>query len=289
MRARCEPGEGTLLGLLIYAARQGVRFEATHLSAASVARLERRMLTAAAKLAPGTSPATPPLALARERLLRRLIELANDPASETAAELEWLFGFAPRALAPDTRAPRNPFLREAWQTVLSFCARIHSGRLHKLGRLPFLEEDARVALATEAREIRDASPDTRYVRPGPKGSALALHPGLMSHLARIFGEPVKPSKAANYIYYTRPDDYLVPHRDVSDFALHVLLMIDRRRPSGGAEPSALLVYRPDGEVERIHLEPGEAVAMEARWIVHAREPLADGESLALLSIGCTLG
>jgi len=288
MQALCEPGEAALLGLLIYAARQGTRFGATHLDPPSVAALERRMVTAAKRLVPD-GPRAPDHALAREHLLRRLLEPASDHTGETVAELECLFGFAPRALAPDTRVPRDPLLLEAWQTVLSFCAQLHSSRVHKLGRLPFLGDAALAALATESRELREAEPGTRYVRPGPKGGALAVHPQLMSHLARTFGEPVTPSRVANYIHYTRPGDYLVPHRDISDFELNVLLVVDRRRPAGGAQPSALLVYRPDGDVERIHLEPGEAVAMEARWIIHAREPLADGESLALLSIGCALG
>ena len=174
-------------------------------------------------------------------------------------------------------------------TVLSFCARLHSGRVHKLGRLPFLGDAARDALATESRELLETAPGARYVRPGPKGGALAVHPLLMSHVAHRFGGTVTPSNVANYIYYTRPNDYLVPHRDVSEFEINVLLMVERRQPVGGARPSALLVYRPDSDVERIDLEPGEAVAMEARWVIHAREPLADGESLALLTIGCALG
>jgi hypothetical protein len=288
MQALCEPDEARLLRLLIYAARQGTRVEATHLDPASVAEFERRMVTAAKRLAPDASRAPAADGLARERLLVRLIELANNPTSETSAEVERLFGFAPRALAPTTRVPRDPLLLEAWQTVLSFCARLHPARAHKLGRLPFVGDAARAALATESRELREAAPGARYVRPGPMGSVLAVHPRLMTHLTHIFGQSVTPSKVANYIYYTRPGDYLVPHRDIGDFEINVLLMVDRRQPVGGGRPSALLVYRSDGEVERIHLEPGEAVAMEARWIVHAREPLADGESLALLTIGCML-
>lgn len=45
--------------------------------------------------------------------------------------------------------------------------------------------------------------------------------------------------------------------------------------------SALLAYRPDGSVERYALTPGSTLAVEARGLVRAREPIRPGDDRAL--------
>jgi len=121
-------------------------------------------------------------------------------------------------------------------------------------------------------------------RPGPLGRALAVDPRLMAVVGRAVGGKVAPGLEARYIFYSRPGDHFWPHPDDPKYAVNVLLCLERRPPDDGGPASRFFAHRPDGTVRRLDLRPGDALAVEARGVVHGREPLRRGEKVTLLSI-----
>jgi hypothetical protein len=65
-----------------------------------------------------------------------------------------------------------------------------------------------------------------------------------------------------------------------EYAVNILDCLDHQCPTE-TSGSALLAYRPDGSVERYALTPGSTLAVEARGLVRAREPIRRGDDRAL--------
>jgi len=95
----------------------------------------------------------------------------------------------------------------------------------------------------------------------------------MALAGRALRKAVSPGFEARYLFYSRPGDFFWPHPDDPKYAANVLLCLERRLPADGGNPSCFFAYRPDGSLERVDLKPGEAVVVEARGLVHGREPL----------------
>jgi hypothetical protein len=209
--------------------------------------------------------------------------LRRHEGEETYRFLRVLLGNASIALAPDCRVPTNPVLLAAWKTVVALFARLYRSTIRPLGHLPWLDESTLAKLKGETARGRARGRFASGMRPGPAGRELAVDRRLMKAVGKALGLSVVPGYEARYNFYTRDGDYFWPHPDDPEYAVNVLICLDHKRPARGTG-SALLAYRPDGSVERYELAPGSALAIEARGLVHAREPMRRGERLTMLSI-----
>ncbi len=228
-----------------------------------------------------------PVAWARaaDRLTRRLTaELAARGDGESRP-LRVLLSYASSALAPDCSVPREAFLRAAWGTSVDVFARLYPTAIRRLGRLPCVDGAALARLRREAAPGLRVGRTASGRRPGPTGRALAVDPSLMRLLGKALGRRIVPGYQAKLLYYLRPGDHVWPHPDDPSYTANCLLCIDHVIPKGQRRGSALLTYRPDGSVERHELEPGHALVMDSA-LVHAREPVREGEHILLLSILC---
>jgi len=218
------------------------------------------------------------------RLIRSLARKLRPHKKEDAYRLlRVLLGNASIALAPDCHVPTDPVLLTAWKTVVALFARLYRSAIRPLGRLRWLDDSALARLKREAARGRTRGRHASGMRPGPTGRALAVEPKLMKAVGKALGIPVAPGYEARYNFYGREGDYFWPHPDDPEYAVNVLVCLDHKRPANGTG-SAFLAYRPDGSVERYELTPGSALAVEARGLVHAREPMRRAERMTMLSI-----
>ena len=218
------------------------------------------------------------------RLVRSLVRKLRPREKEDVYRLlRVLLGNASIALAPDCHVPTDPVLLVAWKTVVALFARLYSSAIKPLGHLKWLDKQGLATLQRETSQGRTRGREASGMRPGPAGRALAVDPRLMKAVGKALGLSVVPGYEARYNFYGRDGDYFWPHPDDPEYAVNVLVCLDHKRPASGAG-SALLAYRPDGSVERYELAPGSALALEARGLVHAREPMRRGERMTMLSI-----
>jgi hypothetical protein len=218
------------------------------------------------------------------RLVRFLTrELKKHENEETYRALRVLLGNASIALAPDCVVPTDRFLLVAWKTVVALFTQLYSSNIKLLGRLRWLDDQRLAILKRETTAGRKRGRHASGMRPGPAGRTLAVDPRLMTAVGKALGVKASPGYEARYIFYGRDGDYFWPHPDDPEYGVNVLVCLDHTRPVRGTG-SALLVYRPDGSVERYELAPGCALAFEARGLVHAREPMRRGERMTMLSI-----
>lgn len=233
----------------------------------------------------GVTPAPAQWRRASARLVRHIgttiLTTVEDPALQP---VRLLLGNASIALAPDCAVPEAPAFRAAWDTLVTVYGRRYGDAVRVLPPLPWLDRATRATLRREAargvREGRGAS----GMRPGLHGRLLAIDPRLVRRVSRALGRRVEPAYEARYVFYTRPGDYFFPHPDDPEHALNVLVCLDRRPPDGDRPPSAFLAYRANGVVERHEVPVGGVVVTEARGVIHAREAIAPGERVTLLSI-----
>jgi hypothetical protein len=181
-----------------------------------------------------------------------------------------------------------------WRELLAALAEVRSPGYALLGRPPFLTDEWLERLAEEARALRPEAQPTgtnegqggqHYASPGPAARKLVVQRGWRELIARELGcEPVPPYHAG-YLFYDRPGAGIVPHVDDPEFAINVILMVSRS-PTG-SQASATVLHPPDGPPQRVVLAPGEAVLLEADGLVHAREPMREGERVTVLTMGFT--
>jgi len=218
------------------------------------------------------------------RLVRSLVQdLRRHEGEESYRLLRVLLGNASIALAPDCLVPTDPILLVAWKTVVALFARLYRSTIKPLGHLKWLDQRSLATLTRETAAGRKRGRHASGMRPGPAGRTLAVDPRLMKVVGKALGLSVAPGYEARYNFYGRDGDYFWPHPDDPEYAVNVLVCLDHKRPANGTG-SALLAYRPDGSVERYELTPGSALAVEARGLVHAREPMRRGERMTMLSI-----
>ncbi len=193
------------------------------------------------------------------------------------------------ALAPDTIVPDDPRLATAWRVLVGALADAERARVLCLGRQWFLKDAIFTKLMAEADDIRGGrrGPLLRSgrwsERAGNVGRRIAVSVKVMATIGEALGYAVEPGYEAPMLFYERPGDFIQPHVDRGVYGVTMIATIDRRPPVDGSPGSALLAYRPDGSVERVPQEPGEALVVE-RGRVHAREPLKPGERVTVLSI-----
>jgi hypothetical protein len=179
-----------------------------------------------------------------------------------------------------------------WHALLEAMAAVRPGRHALLGRPPFIDDDRLAALVQEARALRaDAQPTGDdpgqagqfYASPGPAARALVVERGWREIFRRELGFAPRSPYHAGYLYYDRPGAGIVPHVDDPEFAVNVLLMV--QRSNGASQGSATVLHPPEAAPLRVVLAPGEAVLLEAAGLVHGREPMAPGEQVTVLTMG----
>ncbi|MDX6677706.1 MAG: hypothetical protein QOE31_1758 [Solirubrobacteraceae bacterium] len=187
------------------------------------------------------------------------------------------------ALGPDARVPAHPRLAAAWRVIVGALADALPSRVLPLTRPLLVDDDMLERLRKDALEVWRDGDGTLSQRPGRTGCRLAVSNSVLASVGASLGYPVTSGLRANYLFYRTPSELMAPHIDTDEYDVTMILMLSRRRPADGSAGSALLTYRPDGSVQRIQLEPGDAVLVE-RGHVHAREPLKPGEQLTLLTL-----
>ncbi|WP_150123925.1 hypothetical protein [Methyloversatilis sp. RAC08] len=95
---------------------------------------------------------------------------------------------------------------------------------------------------------------------------------------------VMPTGVASYIYYDGEGHGLDPHIDTEVYEINVIVMLEHVLPVSG-EPSHLLIYENDVVPNRVLLVPGEVLILNAGSVVHAREDMARGEKVSILTVG----
>jgi hypothetical protein len=222
---------------------------------------------------------------AADGLVGRLLRVLRDhQREESGSALLTLMNNASIALAPDCKVPTDTVLAVAWSAQVRLFARLFGTGVKHLGKLPWLDSRALAALRRESLGHAVAGEPPRPARPGPRSRRLAVDRRLMTRVSRALGRRSKPGYEARYLLYRRAGDYFWPHPDDPEYAVNVLVCLERQLPEGQTSGSAFLAYSADGSMRRFELNAGEALAVEARGLVHAREPLAQGERLTLLSI-----
>lgn len=222
---------------------------------------------------------------AAARLTRYLVrELESHASEEDYRRLRVLLGNASIGLAPDGAVPIEPEFRAAWNLVLDLFGRLYPSEAKSLGPLPWLHRRRLSMLRREMFAGLKKGRPASGMRPGLEGRKLAIDPRLMALASGALDKTVTPAFGARYVFYTKPGDFFWPHPDDPEFGVNILVCISRSLPPGRSTGSAFLAYRRDGSVERHELLPGTAIAVEARGCVHGREPLVEGEHVALLSI-----
>jgi hypothetical protein len=222
---------------------------------------------------------------ASAQLRRYLVrELRRHEGEQPYRNLRILLGNASIGLAPEGVVPTDPVFRAAWTTILDVFADLYPSQAKPLGHLEWLHPRR---LATLRRELFTGLKRGRSasgMRPGLEGRKLAIDPRLMARASAALATTVTPAFYARYVFYTKPGDFFWPHPDDPEFAVNILVCLSRQLPAGSQRGSAFLAYRRDGTIERHELVPGCAIAVESRGCVHGREPLAEGEHVALLSV-----
>lgn len=221
------------------------------------------------------------------------LRLFNDGLTEAEkANFKLLLGLAAGGLTPGFRRPGDAGIAKALDTVTDTLATLqpYSNRIARngiayRGRPPLMSDELLASLQNEAHSIRPAVRrfDEHFLGCGaPIANRLAVSDELTTLVQAHAGE-VKPTGVASFLYYDEENQGIDPHIDTDIFSLNVLLMLSHRRVSEPA--SALVVFPPRGEPERINLVPGEMVIMFAGSITHGRERMQRGEAVSILTFG----
>jgi len=171
----------------------------------------------------------------------------------------------------------------ALATVLGTIRSIKRSDVIWRGRPSFMNDAMLDSLRREARLTkRNARRNDAYWMDfaGPVAKSLAELPEF-SGLLGPEGMSMEPA-GCMYVFYLQPGDRVDPHVDEYEHSLNAIVMIehDYTHP-----PSHLLLFHPDKPVERVALAPGEMVIIDGGGLVHAREPVKEGESISILTVG----
>ncbi|MFN7915633.1 MAG: hypothetical protein U0Q55_09875 [Vicinamibacterales bacterium] len=237
----------------------------------------------------GPTPAPRDLARAGRRLAARLVralrarDLTTPDAQGYFEPLRSLLSFAPSILGIDCVVPVEPVRRTAWTTIVNVFAEVHRSRVSRVD-LPFLDTRRLRRLLEEARREFVPERDASGATSGLSGRRLAVDPRLAARVGRALGERLEPAFIARYVFYSRPGEYFWPHTDSPLVHVNVFVCLEHRVPPGRTSRSAFVGYHADGSAERFEMRPGQAMAAHTQGLVHAREPLQEGESVTLLAI-----
>jgi hypothetical protein len=153
------------------------------------------------------------------------------------------------------------------------------------GRPPFLSEVLLKELQIEsATRRKDAIKEGSYLLGcgGPIADKLAMDKKVTDFIESYAG-PIVATGVASYLYYEEPGQGLDPHVDTSIFSINMILMLKHQHDE--INPSKLVTYSAYTNPQHILLKPGESLILFADSIVHAREPVKEGEFITLLTFG----
>lgn len=218
-------------------------------------------------------------------LAEQLDEMCQDLDPAGVVNYKLLLGSAAGGLAwhgdPPTEGVRATALRTALKCLSQLQA---TGPLFK-GRPPFMTDSLLRDLRAEAIDRRrEAIKTDRYFLGcgGPHADKLAGSSEL-AHFVGNYAPDVEPTGVASYVTYDEPGCGLSPHIDTEIFSLNALIML--RHDYIADPPAANLLFDPDGNMERILLEPGEMLLFYAGGTVHGREDVREGEEINIVTIG----
>jgi hypothetical protein len=225
-----------------------------------------------------------------------LARLDKEPPGGNLAE--WLAGFGTdeqrkealvdivsliaRDLAPDDEPPSAGGAAELWQALVILTDHLYGSGVEPMGRLPFISDRLLEMLAAESQ-----SAGRRVDRAGEAGrvlASLAVSGKLREAVTTAVGFPVNPTYRAVYLYDT-PRSHVRTHVDTHDYEVVFHLILDHTVPVAEAG-SALVVHQVGGAgARRVRLQPGEAVALRGRGMIHSWEPMGAEEHRTLIAIG----
>lgn len=218
---------------------------------------------------------------AAKSLVKKLDGLAVELDSYEAENYKLLLALAAGKLARIGSDPRH-LGGAALSAVLAAIGFMKRADVIWRGRPFFLDEPMLEALRQEARGARQNAHRNDYYwmeHGGPVARQLAAHPEFLRLLGDESG--VEPA-GCMYVFYLTPGDRVDPHVDEYEHSINAILMIEH---SYVESPSHLLLFHPDQSVERVALASGEMVVIDGSGLVHAREPVKEGETIAILTVG----
>ena len=208
------------------------------------------------------------------------------------ANFKLLLGLAAGGLAPGFTKPQDGSQAVAFDAVsvtLSklqpYKKRISDNGIAYRGRPALMTNELLAALQSEARALRPSAKrfEEHFLGCGaPLANELAISPMLTSFVCFHAGE-VEATGVASFLYYDEVGQGIDPHIDTDIFSLNVLVMLEHVQSS--TSPSALVIFPPHREPQRLELAPGEMVIMFAGSIAHRRERMKVGESVSILTFG----
>lgn len=221
----------------------------------------------------------------------KLAALAETMDDAERANYKLLLGMAAGGLVRDGRPPENELGALAFTTAVRSIARLQphrnvvtrSGVAYR-GRPSFVTIDLLNLLSQESARLRGNAvrfDDHLVVRGGPVASEIAVSRELEAILNE-YSDHLTPTGRANYLYYDEPGMGIDPHVDNEEFSINVIMMLEHIHCG---PPSALVLYPPDGPMERIFLSPGEMIVLYADSIAHARERMGQGEKVRIVAFG----
>ncbi len=210
------------------------------------------------------------------------------------ANFKLLLGLSAGGLMTDFHRPEKGNDAMAIDTVTETLAKLqpYSGRISKngiayKGRPAFMTDELLTDLQREAVSIRPNAVrfDEHFLGPGaPIANQFSISACLQDFVIEYAGE-VKATGVASYLFYDEEGQGIAPHIDTDIFSLNVILMLSHEDAQNPTHDSALFVFPPGEEPERVNLQPGEMVIMFAGSITHGRKSMKQGESVSILTFG----
>jgi hypothetical protein len=213
----------------------------------------------------------------------------------TAAErenLKFLLSMAAGGLlSGHAQTISEPLRNAALTTVQQSLPKLHDGTRAKFqtgivfcGRGTFFADSDIKALDQESRAYRARAGrfHRHYVASGaPIASELASSRSINDFLSSQVG-PILPTNKANYLYYDEPGLGIDPHVDKDEFSLNILTMLEHQPD---LRQSELILYPPEQDEIKIHLQPGESLVFFADSVTHQRTRTVQGEKIRLVAFG----
>ncbi len=224
------------------------------------------------------------------RLVSRFSEFRNRLTAEELQHWHLMLSAMVSEIADGYQPPSSPPLVQVWQLMVQAISETYPGGVIRLGSLAPLRAAMNdlVAEATEMTEeqVRVCGATSGTVESGTLATRVAHHPLLRDELSKHAGISLHPAATVSYFYYHQPGDYLFPHADpITTSGVICLTNLVHTERTDGNRPSALIVYRPDGHLQRLELIPGESLMLFGGGTVHARETIGPGETVINLSVG----
>jgi hypothetical protein len=210
------------------------------------------------------------------------------------ANFKLLLGLSAGGLMTDFHRPEKVDKARAIDTVTETLSKLqpYSGRISKngiayIGRPNFMTDNLLKDLQNEASSIRPTAIrfDEHFLGCGaPIANQLSISKELLEFVQLHAGD-VKSTGVASFLFYDEEGQGIDPHIDTDIFSLNVLLMLSHEESQNHNHNSALFVFPPGEQPERINLIPGEIVIMFAGSIAHGRQRMKKGESVSILTFG----